>query len=1209
MKFVNPIRWASALALFLACAALSGFAESAPKQHATVHPPSAKRLPAATLANHAARALFEKSDLEQARTLAESALHARRPGANAIGEALFVNMEAAALRGDTAAELDSALRLCESQPADARANIAAARILDLAANTMQFRAVVPRIEKLVTSGGPQTNSLRAALLAAASDGAPGLAAADLARQSGLITDWRVAGPFGRYPNVAFERAWAPERDGLAQAAYDRHAVENFRFDDGNFALADYFSTAGIFYAAADVTIPQSGEWRVRVESAGTLQVFVDGATVLQRDDRFGEQPEVVWRTVNLSSGVHRVLLKLLPSAAPLRVAFLRPAVEQKATTTEIVYQPEAEYVRAAERYWAGDYGAAQSLLTQARQHHETAAVDYLLAESWAHTAPDSNRDSELLKQTLAVAPDAMAAEYELGERDFSGDHMEEALRRAQRVVKARPEFAPAQHLMAQAAMRLNWPAEASRALGADIRLHPSCDALRNGAKFFARIGAYQHAAQLERQLDGCAPGSLAYAEALKDEGRHSEAADAAAKAVAARPLDRDARALLVSELALAGKRDAARQAAAQLVQLAPNAARFRNLAQQAALPVADDPGERGRELLSDHPFYGPYRRDGLAMVQLTAKRRFAGGPAVMLLNDGVARMAEDGSVSVYTHRITRVLDRGGIEKYGEISLPRNAELLELRTIKADGTIVEPEFSQHKPSISMPALAPGDAIEQEYVVQYPDIESAQRAGVLHFVFGSFAAPMLYTRYVVLSPAKQEVAQVKLAAGMPQPVTRTDGGTLVRLWEKENIPQSVEEASAPPVDLFPTVRIEPARDRGWHDVRDFYRDELISALRPGTRIEEAAKRFLADASKNAGADQAAIRKEAARAMYHWVTTRIRRNDGSFAAGEVASAESTLEQFSGSRTAALIALARAAGIQADLLLARSVSSERSPRSYTSPLVLFRFPESNGQTKQVIADAERNGVGFGALSPTMARNDALLVPWRPEELNTAAALIKLPPVSADEQSTADGDVWLDAQGNLSALVKIRMGSSRGAQMRWILSAIDPGDRKQFFEQLAMRIFPGASEATGAVRNELNPDQPLELLLNCRAPHFVNLSAGLADMDQLVPALGLRKMYLGTDPRHFPLYVDTPLVETTSFRVHLPEGVQVKNKASSVRLQSEFGSYSVEFRQPSANEIDIQRSFEIPVQVVSAARFPEFSRFARQIDDAERQRLTLGHL
>src|SRR6185369_15589942 len=105
----------------------------------------------------------------------------------------------------------------------------------------------------------------------------------------------------------------------------------------------------------------------------------------------------------------------------------------------------------------------------------------------------------------------------------------------------------------------------------------------------------------------------------------------------------------------------------------------------------------------------------------SAQRSFSGGPAVILLSDKVVMLRHEGPISVYVHRITRPLNKEGISRYGEVTLPRGADLLELRTIKANGEIIEPELAQQRPTISMPALEPGDAIEEEFVQHYAGLE--------------------------------------------------------------------------------------------------------------------------------------------------------------------------------------------------------------------------------------------------------------------------------------------------------------------------------------------------------------------------------------------------------------------------------------------------------------------------------------------------------
>jgi hypothetical protein len=184
-------------------------------------------------------------------------------------------------------------------------------------------------------------------------------------------------------------------------------------------------------------------------------------------------------------------------------------------------------------------------------------------------------------------------------------------------------------------------------------------------------------------------------------------------------------------------------------------------------------------------------------------------------------------------------------------------------------------------------------------------------------------------------------------------------------------------------------------------------------------------------------------------------------------------------------------------------------------------------------------------------------------------------------------------------------MGATRAAQMRSVLAGIPPAQRQHFFEQLALRIFSGASSAGGEVRNEYDLERPLEILLICRAPHFVNLATGVADMDQLVPALGLRKMY-GAGYRRFPLYLDEPLFETATFRLRLPAHTLVAHRPADVQLKTEFGHYSLTSRQLADGRWEIRRAFRVPVQVVAPDQFSAFSRFALRIEDAERQRLTL---
>ncbi len=107
-------------------------------------------LPDSALSRSAAEALFVHSNLSRPRTLADRAWR-RHPR---DGEALFVVMESSGMQADDAAMLDAAVRLCglgETDRDDPRVRLAAVRIRESAANTPQFRSIIPQLRSLLAS--------------------------------------------------------------------------------------------------------------------------------------------------------------------------------------------------------------------------------------------------------------------------------------------------------------------------------------------------------------------------------------------------------------------------------------------------------------------------------------------------------------------------------------------------------------------------------------------------------------------------------------------------------------------------------------------------------------------------------------------------------------------------------------------------------------------------------------------------------------------------------------------------------------------------------------------------------------------------------------------------------------------------------------------------------------------------------------------------
>ncbi|HEY3768394.1 MAG TPA: DUF3857 and transglutaminase domain-containing protein [Candidatus Angelobacter sp.] len=1128
--------------------------------------------------------------------------------------ALFVRMETAELQERPELVLNSALRLCNLNAAPEIHELASNRVLQHAANTLAFNAALRRIKAAVAINNDCTFNLRLALVAAATDGA-NLDLDAATHSSGLLTHWQMVGPFGHYNNVDFERHWQPEEDKFLQPQYSfeqnaaqlkssaktsapphfdpAHAVasERFWFRDGMIALPEYFPASGIFYAASEVEVASTARTQIDVLSSGTYEIFIDGKSALLHDSRYTVGASRDSSAVPLKVGHHHILVKFTADAAPLSIA-IHPQFQRIAQQRTSLPQPPEEYAQEMIAYFHGDFTTMAHLLA-VNGAHDAGYAQYLRALLYSAAEDHSPRSDAAWKAVATAQPSALLARLRSAENAVERGQNDAARPEVMSILAERPQSEMALQL-AFSLSRGN-QVDAPVLLSRLLELHASCARLAEAVKFYNSTAEQDKARRIEQQLSSCAPESLQYARVLSESGRHSAAAAYLQQVVTKNPFHRAARRFLVEQLALDNQLSAAKLQARQLSDMAVNAPNYLRLANDPSAEQ-DSKSQRASGFTQGEEFYVPYRRDGIDLVRQSAQRSFSGGPAVVLLSDKVifiqrdARrdIQRDGPVSVYVHRITRPLNKEGISHYGEVSLPRGADLLELRTIKASGEIIEPELAQQKPTISMPALEPGDAIEEEYVMHFAEPNQIPESAGAH-TFGSFAAPILYSRLVLLSPADARI-RVREQAGLPQPLVGENNGMVVRIWERNNITQTIAESYLPSVNLLPTVTVTAAEKS-----RDQLRDELIEATRTGLHVDEVA----AELHLPSGMTET----EKAKRLYRFVTTKIDSMGPDWANSP---AEDTLATGQGSRTMVLLALARSAGLKAGLVLAHRVDQrcgkEHDLSCYTEPLV--RFWPANGEPADV--DAESDDLPFGAIPPSLESRDALLISL-PAEEDKKLEIVSLPARLANEKnekSVAEGDLSFH-DGDLVADIQVQLGSVRAQEVRSMLRNAGDRERQAFFEQLAMRIFPGATAVTGSAAHENDPEQPLKLSLHCTAPQFINRQSSTIEIDQLAPALGLAALYAKTPERKFPLYIESLFFESTVFHLHLPAGMEVRALPADFAGKGEFGEYALHFvRLP--HQVDIHRDFRVPVQVVSPEKYSAFVNFTSQIDEAERQRISL---
>ncbi len=1109
--------------------------------------------------------LFAESKSSAA--LRESNLELRRNASDL--NALFAEMEAARLQLRTNEETDSAVVLLEKTHGDdPRAQLAAERIKELAANTPDFRRVIPRLCALLRGNTPYSRQITSALLKAHADGAPLPRGTRLLRR---ITNWQIAGPFGEFSNVDFDRSWPPERDRLSASAYGKVIREQITSSSGELELPNYFPQSGIYYAASRFRVAAEQKYEIAIESEGTYEVQLDGRRLLLHDSRFHAQTKISAAEISVSAGSHRLLLKLQPAAFPIRVWMQHG----RTTATEPVQlAATANYVKAANALMNGDLGPALAI------SDDSSSIELTLrAEAQAQLQQSTKARDSLLKAS-AVDLNNNFAKLRIAQQALAEERFEEAATYLAKVLNAVPRYWPAQELTYKMAVQFDWKQERLQTLRQLLRLHPGCSTYSEAAKLhrYDSKGTFY-----ESRLAVCSPRPSEYWSELSERGDHGRALLHLAKYVQVHAGDRRALELAVREAVLSENDGAARKYAGILRKVAPNWERAAGIAENPQ-SILDSPSAYS----PPGAFYLPYVRDA---VPLVAKSLNSGANSRVVINDRVVKLEDSGSAWIYQHSVVQAFDKKGIEEAGEVAVPRGADVIELRTIKRDGRSLRPGLGERKTVVSMPSLAEGDAVELAYVQHFSAADLRTTPELLDFLFASAEAPTESSRLTIIRESSNE--PVLWFSPDVRQIVREKGNAHVSTWEAENIPAVAPEPHAPEHEACTRMLWLSMGASDDSELAMRFRDELIAATQVTAIVEQTAANI-----------RSTNPREAIASAYQLIQTSIDEDGESWRQGNITSASESFVQGEGNRAATMVALFTALGFDADLELAAEKgqhnTGENCPRfrCYTHPLV--RVVSGNGK-RPIILDPQMKGIAAGALSPGVEGEKALVI----RRTQAAEPEIATVPEGTDQKTRAVANFELDEEGGIRGTVHVRFGSFKGAQMRDILHQLSAKDRQRYFEEIGSRIFPHASKLSSSVFHEDDPEKPLELELSLTSAANSGWNGSSLDLGQLIPALGLSRLYATLPERTQDLWLETPLNEESEFAIHLPAGIEVWHMPEPFTAKTSFGEYRTDFRLENG-AIKILRSFRIPMQQVAAAQYPEFSKFALQIDSAEREQLQL---
>jgi hypothetical protein len=587
--------------------------------------------------------------------------------------------------------------------------------------------------------------------------------------------------------------------------------------------------------------------------------------------------------------------------------------------------------------------------------------------------------------------------------------------------------------------------------------------------------------------------------------------------------------------------------------------------------------QTGKELLDE------FAIDGKTALQAYSERNESEDTTAALVLDAAAtRVYPDGSWVDRIHIIQKALNSNGVSEIAEVEIPPTAKVLKLRTLKADGTSLEPETFEGKETLSMPGVQVGDFVEYEYLQAHPSRAPAQPGFLAStFYFQVAHQPNSWSSYVVAAPPelKMGVDAHNMRVNPPRRVGNED----VFQHEQRHVPPFIPEPDAPPTgtEYLPFVAVGGITE-GTGRTLSAFADQVQDA----SQITEEISAFAQAAVKG----QRGL--DVVRALHTAVMSRISGQD----LGLSQTAAATLAEGRGSRLWLLKAALEAVGIKTRVAAVRTFGADPSPYRYPNeslyPYVCLQV-QAPGEEQPIWLDALVRFGPFGELPEQVASKDGYLLP----EPGRSLEAIRTPPSREPAGKEVRLKLRLDDQGTLHGVGEEEYSHFEGAQISEALEALAPDQRNQALQGALARYFGGAN------LSELNVDQKrtdgtrFKVRYVFTAPKFARQESPTRwVLGPLTFPAFLGKRFVQLGQRRTSLFIGQTEKNHTLVDLELPKGFVLSQPGGTMKSRNDFGEFE---RKETArgSSVHVEERYMLRMARIPPARYEEFAIFAGELD------------
>ena len=1058
---------------------------------------------------------------------------------------------------------------------------------------------------------------------------------------------RIAGPFGanaapdrRRSYPAEQAPWPPSwpEDPL------RGTVPRILKTERHRCLTNTIEKTedGVFYVETFFDTPADRDLLIAVQ--GSLATWVDDVPIGERDLRSWGVWQRFGGTVRVGKGRHRIVSRVLADAGSIRLLNLdgtaakietdidarkpyglsRPTllgnpnpiddlITQIGNEKNPGTSPLVTALAAHAAHVDGLNDVATVMMTPLVTPKDAAPVALLLGAQYARSDvayPEQTRrtnEKELYSRVIAADAKLWYARAWLVLDDAEQRGLVEAVEPLRKIASDVANVPEVTEQLARVYGKLGWRAERMRTVkDLSERFPDDRDAIALYVGALEEDGALVEADKVAERLKKLDPDSeveldravarrdwkAAIAELRRLEKRRPDRKEIAARIadVLARSGDPSAAAEQLQKALVKHPEDAATR-----LRIADHAyAKGDTLALRKALAEALQAGSKGieireaLELIEGASLLEPYRANGRKVIREFETWEKGGkhmdGTAARVFDYAATWVHPDGSSEMLEHEILRMQSQEAVTKEAE-QPPPGGLVLNLRVIKPDGSILEPEPVAGKQTLTMPHLEVGDYLEIEHITATPsEGGKGKHYRGPHWFFREADKGYWRSEFIVLTPKDKNV-DIEIVGNVPPPKSRDVGTFVERKWRVDESPPAAEEPDSPnPREFLPSVRI------GWGISLDETLVRYVDAASEETPLDPRLRKVARDIVGKIPANQ---KDERARAVYRWVGEALQESN------ETDGRRAILGR-AGSRQAAFMYLVRLLGIPTELALVKSriamPPAGKMSEVETYDNVVARLDTESGPRWMVIRD---KFAPFGYVPAELRGQPAIrLVPGTPRDTS--------PTLGAADGVMMEGRAVMKDDGSASVEIAQSYQGRMGIGLRSVFDRVPESKRNEFVEtRLLAANLPGARLRDLKIENAEDLGAPLVLRIKAEIPQIARTVGNKVVLKALFPVNIAQVASLAT--RQTPLLLASSSHVEVKFEIVPPDSYKLPSSIPGGDLRD--GDRSVTVTDAvEGKSIMLRRVVDIPAgRVQPGSEYAKFVAFTQQADQLLEKEIALG--